>query len=280
VAEGATPTNYQYNLDRQLTRILRPDGDTVRFTYDVRGRLDSVIDPLDRASTFAYDSADRVIEQTLPDGRTVGYGYDANGNLTGVTPPDRPVHEFTYTPVDLTASYDPPEVAEGATHTNYQYNLDGQLTRILRPDGDTVRFTYDTAGRPQGVIRQDGSLVYGYSGVGNLAAVLAPAESLAFSYDGSLLTGATWTGPVSGAVNAAGAAAAGSRRAAGGGDPGRGNRRDRHPRGPDRPPGALDPPHQRRRRRPDPAAGPGRGAVPRRQHGRGGVGPAAGPGHL
>jgi YD repeat-containing protein len=80
-------------------------------------------------------------------------------------------------------------VAEGATPTNYEYNLDRQLTRILRPDGDTVRFTYDTAGRPQGVIHQEGSLVYGYSGVGNLAAVLAPAESLSFDYDGSLLTG-------------------------------------------------------------------------------------------
>jgi hypothetical protein len=52
------------------------------------------------------------------------------------------------------------------------------------------------------VIHQDGSLVYGYSSVGNLAAVLAPAESLAFSYDGSLLTAATWTGPVAGEVTA------------------------------------------------------------------------------
>jgi YD repeat-containing protein len=40
----------------------------------------------------------------------------------------------------------------------YEYNLDRQLTRILRPDGDTVRFTYDTAGRPQGVIRSSPEL--------------------------------------------------------------------------------------------------------------------------
>jgi len=76
-----------------------------------------------------------VVSQRLPDGRLVGYGYDANGNLTIVTPPSRPTHGFTYTPVDLTASYDPPTVAEGATPTGYQYNLDRQLTRILRPDG-------------------------------------------------------------------------------------------------------------------------------------------------
>jgi RHS repeat-associated protein len=201
VVPGVDTVKYTYDANGRLSQTTQ--GSRVwRYTYDARGRLDSVIDPLDRASTFAYDSADRVIEQTLPDGRTVGYGYDANGNLTGVTPPDRPAHEFSYTPVDLTASYDPPEVAEGATPTNYQYNLDRQLTRILRPNGDTVRFSYDTAGRPQGVIHQEGSLVYGYSGVGNLAAVLAPAESLAFSYDGSLLTGVTWTGPVSGEVTA------------------------------------------------------------------------------
>jgi RHS repeat-associated protein len=201
VVPGVDTVQYTYDAKGRLSQTTQ--GSRIwRYTYDARGRLDSVIDPLARASTFAYDSADRVIQQTLPDGRTVGYGYDANGNLTGVTPPDRPEHEFTYTPVDLTASYDPPGVAEGATPTNYEYNLDRQLTRILRPDGDTVRFTYDTAGRPQGVIHKDGSLVYGYSGVGNLAAVLAPAESLGFDYDGSLLTGVTWTGPVSGEVTA------------------------------------------------------------------------------
>jgi YD repeat-containing protein len=201
VVPGVDTVKYTYDANGRLSQTTQ--GSRVwRYTYDARGRLDSVIDPLLRASTFAYDSADRVIEQTLPDGRTVGYGYDLNGNLTGVTPPDRPVHEFTYTPVALTASYNPPEVVEGATPTSYQYKLDRQLTRILRPDGDTVRFSYDTAGRPQGVIHLEGSLIYGYSGVGNLAAVLAPAESLGFSYDGSLLTGVTWTGPVSGNVTA------------------------------------------------------------------------------
>jgi len=198
---GVDSVNYTYDAQGRLSQTTQ--GTRVwRYTYDSRGRLDSVIDPLSRASTFAYDSADRVIEQTLPDGRTVGYAYDANGNLTEVTPPGRPVHQFTYTPVDLTASYNPPEVAEGATPTNYQYNLDRQLTRILRPDGDTVRFTYDTAGRPQGVIHQDGSLLYGYTAVGNLGAVVAPPATLGFDYDGSLLTGVTWSGPVSGTVTA------------------------------------------------------------------------------
>ncbi|HLB36951.1 MAG TPA: RHS repeat-associated core domain-containing protein [Gemmatimonadales bacterium] len=201
VVPGVDTVKYTYDAQGRLAQTVQGPR-TWRYTYDLRGRLDSVIDPLLRATTFAYDSAGRVVSQRLPDGRVVGYGYDANGNPTQVTPQGRPGHGFTYTPVDLTASYNPPAVAEGTTPTGYEYNLDRQLTRILRPDGDTVRFTYDSAGRPQAAIHRDGSLGYTYTGVGNLATVVAPAETLAFSYDGSLLTAVTWSGAISGDMTA------------------------------------------------------------------------------
>ncbi|HLB36960.1 MAG TPA: RHS repeat-associated core domain-containing protein [Gemmatimonadales bacterium] len=49
---------------------------------------------------------------------------------------------------------------------------------------------------------RDGALSYGYLGTGNLGSVTAPAETLDFSYDGSLLTGVMWSGTVAGDVTA------------------------------------------------------------------------------
>ena len=201
VVPGVDTVRYTYDARGRLAHTTQGTR-TWRYTYDARGRLDSVIDPLLRATTFAYDSAGRVVQQTLPDGRVVGYGYDANGNLVSVTPPGRPAHGFTYTPVDLTANYDPPTVAEGATPTSYESNLDRQLTRILRPDADTVAFGYDSGGRPETVQHRDGAMSYGYLSTGNLGSVTAPAETLGFSYDGSLLTGVTWSGTITGDVTA------------------------------------------------------------------------------
>ena len=54
--------------------------------------------------------------------RVVQYAYDANGNLTSLTPPGRPAHAFTHTPVDLMASYIPPNVGAGTNQTLYAYN--------------------------------------------------------------------------------------------------------------------------------------------------------------
>jgi len=202
---GLEALTYAYDSRGRLTAVTQGSGPAARsatFAYNSDSYLASIADPLGRTVSFAYDLAGRVTTQTLPDGRVVGYAYDANGNLTSLTPPGRPAHTFTYTPVDLQASYTPPDIGIGATATGYTYNLDRQLTRVTRPDGKTIEIGYDFAGRPQSLTFSRGSLVYAYHPTtGNLAGVLAPGGvSLTLGYDGSLLTDQTWTGPVAGSV--------------------------------------------------------------------------------
>jgi RHS repeat-associated protein len=202
---GLDALTYAYDDRGRLTAVTQGSGPAVRtatFAYNSDGYLFSIADPLGRTVAFAYDLAGRVTSQTLPDGRVVGYAYDANGNLTSLTPPGRPAHTFTYTPVDLQASYTPPDVGIGATATGYAYNLDRQLTRVARPDGKTIEIGYDFAGRPQSLTFSRGSLVYAYHPAsGELAGILAPGGvSLTLGYDGSLLTGQNWSGPVAGSV--------------------------------------------------------------------------------
>ncbi len=176
---------------------------TVDFTYDAQGHLASITDPLSRSLSFLRDATGRVIRQTLPDGREIQYTYDANGNITSITPPGQPAHVFDYTPIDLQNQYTPPSVLNSGTHqTVYTYNADRQPTQVTRPDGKAVVLDYDSAGRVSTQTIARGQSLYAYdTTTGKLQTITAPdGGALAYSYDGSLLTGVTWTGVITGSV--------------------------------------------------------------------------------
>jgi len=43
-------TRYEYNLDKDLTRVIQPDGQTIEYNYDTAGRTASVVDPAEPKS--------------------------------------------------------------------------------------------------------------------------------------------------------------------------------------------------------------------------------------
>src|SRR3546814_6457698 len=102
------------------------------------GFLRGITDAIGRETTFAYDAAGRVTEQTLPDGRSIGFQYDAQGNLAALTPPGRSAHVFDYDRRDQATAYTPPDLSGVDTITRYHYNLDRQVTRIERPGGAEI----------------------------------------------------------------------------------------------------------------------------------------------
>ena len=108
--------------------------------------------------------------------------------------------------MDLADGYDPPALPGGATPTTYAYNLDRQLTQITRPDSQTIDFGYDSGGRASTVTVPGGQIGYDYGPTtGNLSSVTGPfaaTDSLTFAYDGSLLTGVSWSGAVAGSLAA------------------------------------------------------------------------------
>jgi len=172
------------------------------LSYNTDGYLSSITDPLARTTSFVYDTAGRVTQKTLPDGRTIGFTYDANGNLTSITPPGRPAHVFAYSVVDLLSSYTAPNVG-GGNQTTYAYNLDRQLTTITRPDSQTLNFAYDSGGRLSTLTIPGGAYTFSYNATtGNLSGITAPGGgTLAYTYDGSLLTQTSWAGTVVGSVS-------------------------------------------------------------------------------
>jgi RHS repeat-associated protein len=199
------PSAFTYDSRGRLIRAVAgsdPDSRSTELTYNAQGYTQSITDPIGRQIQFTRDNAGRVTTTTLPGARSVGFGYDANGNVTSITPPGKPSHGLNYTEVNLLHTYVAPDVGDASSTTGYTYNLDRQLTSIARPDGKNVDFAYDSAGRKRAITIARGEIRFAYdSATGNLASIAAPRnQGLAFSYDGSLRTVETWTGPIAGKV--------------------------------------------------------------------------------
>jgi RHS repeat-associated protein len=119
VLPGPDETRYDYNLDRQLTTVTRPDGKTVNFDYDSAGRLDSV---------------------GIARG-TIGYSYDpATGSTSAITAPGGANLAYTYDGFLVTG-----ETWSGpvAGSTAYTYDNDFRLTAGTVNGSHTVSYQYD-----------------------------------------------------------------------------------------------------------------------------------------
>ncbi|MGP0098286.1 MAG: RHS repeat domain-containing protein [Terriglobales bacterium] len=196
-----TASDFTYNTQGRLSTMTQGTRKTT-ITYDADGRLAAITDPLALTTSFGYDADDHPTTTTLPDGRTITYTYDNDGNLASVTPPGKSAHDFAYTAVNLTSTYAPPTVP-GTGSTTYAYDLDRDLTQITRPDGQTIKFGYDSAGRLASTTTPTETIGYSYDpNTGNLTAASANGgETLAYGYNGPLLTSAALTGTVAGSIS-------------------------------------------------------------------------------
>jgi RHS repeat-associated protein len=90
VSGGPTTTTYQYDADRALDRITRPDGKELDYAYDAAGRLMTLFVPSGQYG-FSYGAGDQLASITAPDGGVLAYTYDGflltgmdwSGTITG-----------------------------------------------------------------------------------------------------------------------------------------------------------------------------------------------------
>ena len=92
-SSGTTATQFNYNTDRTLTRITRPDGQLIDVTYDTAGRRSTLV--ITRGSIgYSYSPiTGRLTGITAPGGLGVDYSYDSvlltgvnwSGAITGAT---------------------------------------------------------------------------------------------------------------------------------------------------------------------------------------------------
>jgi RHS repeat-associated protein len=198
-----------YDTRGRLSGITSGSGGEIRsllLTYGTDGFPETVTIPLDRTARYTRDAAGRVTRKTFPNGNFVDFGFNPAGNIVSLTPPGRPAYTFGYDAQGYLTTITPPTVP-GTGSTMFSYNADGDPSTITRPGGETITFGYDTGGRPIALtLAANGvptaTYAISYDAAGLIAAVSGPgSQNLSYTYDGFLITGVTWSGPVAGSVN-------------------------------------------------------------------------------
>ena len=130
VGAGTNSTKYQYNSDKKLTKITRPDALTLNFTYDNAGRLSQLTTP-DGATTYSYNATTgKLVKTTTPDNIALSFTYtgalltQTGWNLSGGSTPAFTV-DFGY---DNDFRVNSLKV-NGANPVSLQYDADSLLTK-------------------------------------------------------------------------------------------------------------------------------------------------------
>ncbi|EGQ8015538.1 RHS domain-containing protein [Vibrio sp. B511a] len=156
--------SYEYDQQRNLTKLVRSDGLEFEFLYDDEGQLSGTVGFDNLQSQFDYDHMGRIHRKQVAD-RTVLYRYDAAGYLKHVKAGNGSSiveNHFNYTLGGRLT------FASNRHHTlQYQYSSFGHLTKRIQgqfeiaqefnrvgqrvsqvlPDNTELNFSYDRYGR-------------------------------------------------------------------------------------------------------------------------------------
>jgi RHS repeat-associated protein len=202
---GITFLTNEYDNAGRVIRQTQADGGIWIFAYTTSGSFISqtvVTDPRSNPTTYRFNSAGYLIQQTDalgqtttferqpstnlflsttdPLGRVTRFTYDANGNVTAITDPLGNTRTFTYDPTfnKVTSITDPL-----GDLTTFEYDAQGNLTAItdpeqnLKPPAERLKttFTYNEAGQPLTTTDPLGNTTsFEYDSTGNVSRIIDP----------------------------------------------------------------------------------------------------------
>ena len=123
----------------------RTPASTTSFSYDTKGQLLTITDPLNHVTTFTYSAAGLVETVTDAQNKVTHYEYDVRGNRTAIVDAMMLRTEFHYDLrnrlTSVTSLTTPPVT------TSYTYDSRGRRTSVTDANGKTTTYTYDDADR-------------------------------------------------------------------------------------------------------------------------------------
>ena len=111
--------------------------------YDLRNRLTSRTDALNKQTSYVYDGVNNLSQRTDRKGQVTHFSYDANNRLSQTSD------------------------ADGRT-TNYTYDLAGNLLSVNDSVAGETLYRYDSLDRVIGETTDRGIVSYGYDAIGRL----------------------------------------------------------------------------------------------------------------
>ena len=146
-------TDYTYNERGLLETVTHPDvdgtRDTMSYTHDEMGRVDSMIDELGYQTDYTYDLMSRLLSQSYR-GETRSQVYDVKGHLVESVP-HRAQPGQRFAGQTTTYRYDALgrliEVNEVGLVSRYEYNPIDQIKRAIGPSNQEMLWEYDGLSR-------------------------------------------------------------------------------------------------------------------------------------
>ena len=202
--DGDTFREIRYMLDetgRVLKRYERLEEDAVytgdmpyswtEYSYDGNGNVTKVVLPGGGVVTYTYDNDDRVISETHEEkdgdiSNRICYTYDHAGNLTSQTDAEGNTTAYGYDLMDREVSRDNPD----GGHTERRYDLDGRLRGEVLPSEHAARggfaqgyrYTYDRAGRRL-TATAPGGILYEQNTYDDAGRLIRQIDGARYSYD-------------------------------------------------------------------------------------------------
>jgi RHS repeat-associated protein len=211
-APGMPTVEWTYDNDGRVATVTKTSGSETRTEvrgYGSDGWLSTQKNPLGEQLSYVWDVVGRPKTITRPDSKATAWTFDDADNVTALTPPGRAAHQFAYNPdTKLLTLSTPPTVTQTATsllagQQSYTYGNDHELTSITHSDGRSIGFTYSSTGQLTTQTLANATLTYGYDSGGALTSInRSDSVKVAMTHDGSLWTGSTWSGAISGSVKA------------------------------------------------------------------------------
>ncbi|MFT3868476.1 MAG: RHS repeat-associated core domain-containing protein [Nibricoccus sp.] len=96
VSEGGMTTHREYDDFNRLKLYRDGDGNTLQYTYDAAGNLETITYPGNKVVTYGYDAYNRMASVSDWNGRVTSYAYDAGGRLKQVYRPNGTKRNMQY----------------------------------------------------------------------------------------------------------------------------------------------------------------------------------------
>lgn len=175
---GVTTMTYDANGNIRTVRDAR-DLASHEFTYDVRNRAKTSIDPVGKTETYNYDGMGNVTSSIDRKNQTTSYTYDALDRLKMVTYADGSTITVVWD-----AGNRPRQFIDSLNGTvTHDYDGLDRLTGEVSPQGQ-VDYTYDAAGRrEQFTVLGKTPVTYGYDAADRLTQIAQGSNVVAFTYD-------------------------------------------------------------------------------------------------
>ncbi|NVO00841.1 MAG: hypothetical protein HXX17_16110, partial [Geobacteraceae bacterium] len=165
-------TTYRYNYRGQVIEQKDALEKITTYSYGAAScpscgggvdKLAALADAKGQATTWQYDQAGHMIQETDPLQNSTGFSYDPVGNLIQKTDANANVISFAYDPQNRITS----KTFTDGTSVNYSYDTAGRLSSV-QDASITYSYTYDAAGRVTSVTDSRGfALAYEYDLMGN-----------------------------------------------------------------------------------------------------------------